>query len=102
MQGEHSQHEQHIISDGYPTIRYPQVICQLLEGVQFCRNRTPELFSDALKELYSGCFGVLAHGASQPWKSNFLNWRVVSPKHVLGSLQGTALDVLATQFRKDS
>jgi hypothetical protein len=71
-------------------------------GVQFRRNRTPELFSDALKELYSGCFGVLAHGASQPWKSNFLNWRVVSPKHVLGSLQGTALDVLATQFRKDS
>ena len=33
MQGEHSQHEQHIISDGYPTIRYPQVICQLASNI---------------------------------------------------------------------
>ena len=29
MQGPHSQHEQHIISEGYPTIRYQQVVYQL-------------------------------------------------------------------------
>lgn len=33
MQGAHSQHEQHIISEGYPTIRYQHVVYQLTRNI---------------------------------------------------------------------
>ena len=35
MQGAHSQHEQHIISESYPTIRYQQIVYQLTSNIFF-------------------------------------------------------------------
>ena len=107
-QGPHSQHERHIISEGYPTIRYQQVVYQLTSNT-FLTPKTLGARGQFRGQLelapiskWNEGVGPKGHGSSQTRKSNFLNWRVVTQTHVLGSLQGTALDVLATQFRADS
>ena len=103
MQGAHSQHEQHIISEGHPTIRYQQFICQFATHIFLTPKALGargqfrgQLELAPISKLNEGV-GPEGHGSPQPWKSNFLNWRVVTPKHVLGRLQRMALDVLATQ-----